>query len=251
MITLGIDLSANPKKTGVAWVDWKGERATVTNIQVGMSTDDELVEEIRRADKTGIDCPLGWPSKFIDYVTQHRDGHVTLPERPRRELCYRETDLFVTQVTGVRGLPVTADRIGSTAMRCAAILSMLAAKGYTVDRSGSGPVVEVYPAASLARWKLNHKGYKRPENVVRRGQLIAELLARARWLELGAFETACRESDDALDAVLCAVTARLASAGLCSSVPANIKTLAQTEGWIALPDIQPEDLPAKLAVQAS
>ncbi|WP_281398007.1 hypothetical protein [Actinomadura alba] len=31
------------------------------------------------ADKAGIDCPLGWPDAFVDFVTAHRAGHVVTP----------------------------------------------------------------------------------------------------------------------------------------------------------------------------
>lgn len=45
----------------------------------------------------------------------------------------------------------------------------------------------------------------------------------------------CRASDDALDAVLAAMTARAAVVGLRESIPHDALRAAETKGWIALP----------------
>ena len=60
--------------------------------------------------------------------------------------------------------------------------------------------------------------------------------AEAPWLEWapGAWE-ACVASDDALDAVLCALIARAAALGLTAPPPAEELELARAEGWIHLP----------------
>lgn len=239
MQTLGIDLAASPEKTGVAWLDWTGGEVRVTDLHVG-ATDDELLKAMSAADKTGIDCPLGWPREFVAFISKHQDDHVVieagLAADWRRRLSYRETDLHLKRtVQGIQGLSVSADRIGVTTMRCAALLSQLAAMGLPVARTGSGPVAEVYPAASLARWGFNHKGYKGTKAQARRGQLVDELLSAAPWLDLGAHEPDCRASDDALDAVLASMTARAAALGLTEPIPARAQTAAETEGWIALP----------------
>ncbi len=52
------------------------------------------------ASKSGIDCPLGWPREFIQFVSFHQDGHVEIepgavPSEWRRRLAYRVTDLHV------------------------------------------------------------------------------------------------------------------------------------------------------------
>jgi hypothetical protein len=66
----------------------------------------------------------------------------------------------VREQAGLVPLSVSADRIAHVALRCAVLLAELDASGRPVDRSGSGHVVEVYPAASLRRWGLDHPGYK-------------------------------------------------------------------------------------------
>jgi len=239
VLTLGIDLAAEPKKTGVAWVEWGQGNARVADLHVGAS-DSDLVDAMSNATKTGIDCPLGWPREFVAFIARHQDDHVAVDPRVpadwRRRLSYRVTDLHVKgTVKGIQGLSVSSDRIGATTMRCAALLSSLAAVGRTVVRTGSGPVAEVYPAASLVRWGFNHKGYKGNDGRTRRSQLVDELMSEAAWLDLGGHEESCRASDDALDAVLASMTARAAAVGLTEVIPPEALPAAVTEGWIALP----------------
>ena len=104
-------------------------------------------------------------------------------------------------------------------------------------RRSRGVVIEVYRAASLQRWGLTHHKYKGSDNRAEREGLIAALLRAAPWLELGAYADLCARSDDALDAVVAALTARAAALGL-TSTPADghQRDLAQREGWIALPE---------------
>lgn len=241
MITLGIDLAADEKKTGVARVSWFEGGAVVTDVAVG-ADDATLVDAMLQAEKTGIDCPLGWPRKFIDFIVDHRDDHVVIEADAvaqdwRRELSYRETDLWVrSKVKGIQGLSVSSDRIGVTTMRCAALMSQLASLGHPVDRAGAGPVVEVYPAASLVLWGHDHRGYKGSKGAAGRHILVDKLCANETWLDFGGFGDLCRRSDDALDAVLAALTARAAVLGHVHDVPAEKLQAAEREGWIALPN---------------
>jgi hypothetical protein len=68
---------------------------------------------------------------FIEFVTAHRDGHVSIPadvdsRRWRRTLAYRATDEAVRQLTGLIPLSAAADRIAHPAMRCVGLLVHLA-----------------------------------------------------------------------------------------------------------------------------
>lgn len=162
---MGIDLAAEPKKTGVAWLEWVQGRARVADLQLGAS-DNDLVDAMSIATKSGIDCPLGWPRKFVALITRRQNDHVVVdsgvPADWRKRISYRVTDLHVKKtVPGNQGLSVSSDRIGVTTMRCAALLSRLAAVGRSVIRTGSGPVAEVYPAASLVRWGFNPRSADR------------------------------------------------------------------------------------------
>jgi hypothetical protein len=84
---------------------------------------------------------------------------------------------------------------------------------------------------------LNHKGYERKDGRSRRSELVDELLSEATWLSLDGHEEPCRASDDALDAVFAAMTARAAGVGLTESIPPEALLAAETEGWIALPRV--------------
>lgn len=57
-----------------------------------------------------------------------------------------------------------------------------------VDRSGAGPVVELYPAASLRSWGLYRPGYKQAAKPDVLGCLVDDLRARAQWLDCGPHE---------------------------------------------------------------
>jgi predicted nuclease with RNAse H fold len=239
MLTVGVDLAAEPAGTALAVIEWSPGRARLSEVVVG-ADDAVLLDRIGRADKAGIDCPLGWPAAFVEFVSAHRDGHVTVPAGVaglvwRRRLAYRVTDGIVRTATGRWPLSVAADRIGHTAMRAAALLAALAGAGRPVDRAGTGVVVEVYPAASLRVWGLPDRGYKRTANLARLDDLVDRLTERARWLDLGPHEALCRRSDHAIDAVLAAITARCAAIGATAEPDPDQVDLARVEGWIAVP----------------
>ncbi|MEU8361248.1 DUF429 domain-containing protein [Nonomuraea sp. NPDC048882] len=243
MLTAGIDLAAEPPRTAVAWLTWSSNGAQVTRLELG-AKDDLLIEAITAATKTGIDCPFGWPVKFIDFITAHRTGHVTVPQDVpaliwRHDLTHRVTDQAVEARTGRRPLSASADRIGHTTMRCAALLSTLAAQGHPVDRRGTGAAVEVYPAATLRLWNLPHQSYKRPTEL---NVLVDRLKREAPWLDLAGHEALCRTSADATDAVICALAARAGALGLATTPPPEHSETAAAEGWIALPTTPLNDL---------
>lgn len=239
MRTVGVDLAAEPERTGVAVLDWADGRAVVDSVRLGVD-DTALLATLEDADKAGFDCPLGWPEPFVDFVVAHRAGEIAVPTGMagrdwRRHLAYRTTDAVVRASTGLVPLSVATDRIGLTAIRAAGLLAALAAAGRPVDRSGAGVVVEVYPAAALRCWGLPHRGYKRPANAAALDTLTDLLLAAMPGLDLGPSEALCRRSDDALDAVVCALVARAAALGRTGTPTAAEVSAAATEGWIAVP----------------
>ena len=80
MITAGVDLAAMPKRTALASIEWTDGRAVIKDI-ICPADDDVIVKAIEQADKTGIDCPLGWPAAFTDFVAAHHAGHVSIPTK--------------------------------------------------------------------------------------------------------------------------------------------------------------------------
>lgn len=238
MRTVGVDLSAEPRATAVAVLEWGSGSATVTGLQLG-AEDADVLAALDGVDRAALDCPLGWPEPFVEFLTAHRHGHVRVPAGVdgltwRRTLSRRTTDLACEQLTGVRPLSVAADRIAAVAMRGAGLLSALAEQGRPVDRAGGGLLVETYPAAALQRWGLPHQSYKGASNRAALGQLV-DALVRGLPLDLADHEVLCRQSDDALDAVLCALVARAAARGRVTAPPEIARSTVAAEGWIVLP----------------
>ena len=236
----------------MANVLWDGDAARVLDLRVDVG-DADLVRLIPLADKAGIDCPLGWPQAFVEFVVAHQEQRGTYPDPAltgptwRWSMAWRVTDHVVSkEVHGLRPLSVVAEKIAHPAMRAAAVLSRLPA----VDRAGGGVVVEVYPAASMRLWGLPTASYKRPKQRPALSRLVDALQVQAPWLVLGEFESLCRTSDHAFDALVAALTARAAACGATAAPLEQDRRAAEIEGWIALPTCALADLP-RLAVRTT
>jgi predicted nuclease with RNAse H fold len=235
MITLGVDLAADPKRTALCWIRWKS--GTAEAYDAGCGADDEaLLRSFKTADEVGIDAPFGWPDAFVEAVAAHHRGE-RWPTAGDKDLQYRATDREVHRLAKRWPLSVSSDRIGVTTMRAARIFSEMARLGSPVDRDGSGKLVEVYPAAALKRWGFNPEGYKGPENRGKRTRLLQEVETSTRsWLRLSdSVREQCVESDDVLDALVAALVARAAATGHCEPIPPAMVATARREGWIHLP----------------
>lgn len=237
MLTIGVDLAAEPARTALAAVEWHDGGARVRSLALGAS-DTDIVETSRGAVSVGIDCAFGWPVEFAAFVMAHTRREVAPRELAgrdwRRRMAYRETDRVAREVTGRWPLSVSTDRLGMTAMRCAELLDAFAASGEDVDRSGRGRLAEVYPAAALRLWGIETTGYKtRPEAVA---LAVGSLRRAVPWLEVPAEALALMaRSNDAFDAVVAALNARAHALGLTLPVPEAVQSTAEAEGWIALP----------------
>lgn len=242
MRTVGVDLSAGEERTALASVEWDAdsrERARVAEPSLGHS-DESLVELLAEAEWVAIDAPFGWPEPMVEALYAYcMEGHWPRPAKP--EFRYRATDLHVHDhllaEADVKLWPLSpsTDRIALTAWRLAGLREAACARsGVRFDRSGADRVLEAYPAAALALWELPRERYKASAEA--REELLATLETTAPWLdwEPGARE-ACLDSDDALDAVLCALIARAAALGLTEPSPPERQRLARAEGWIHLP----------------
>lgn len=239
MRTLGVDLAAQPVKTGACLIEW-GDRAEVVCLEVGWD-DDRIRAELDTCDKCAIDVPLGWPTGFVELLQLHASGRPWSSDglsKPR--LTHRETDRYVTEQIQKVPLSVSTDRIGVPALRAALLLSDRA-----VDRTGQGPIVEAYPAAALCRWgfdpfendgvatKLSYKGTKGREV---RERLVLKIRAETPWLVASEEQwQSCVRVDHLLDALLCSLVAQAAAVGLTDQVPSDLRIAALSEGWIALP----------------
>ena len=149
--------------------------------------------------------------------------------------CAAQTDVFVHEQLGLTPLSVSAGRIAHAALRGAVLLTKLQAARGPVDRSGSGPVAEVYPAASLRSWGLDHHGYKQQTKTDTLGRLIDHLLNQAPWLDCMTHQQPMRRSHDIFDAVIAAMTARAAALGQTLPPTEDDIATARAEGWIIIP----------------
>ena len=96
-------------------------------------------------------------------------------------------------------------------------------------RAALGLLVEAFPAGQLRHWKLPYKGYDGPDGREARATIIKAVSSRAQIP--GSLRTLCRDSADALDAVLCLFSARAAADGLAF---VDDPAAAEREGWIAV-----------------
>lgn len=232
MLTLGVDLASDPKKTGVCLLDWRSGRPVIRKTG-GRGDDDELRGLIRRADKVGIDVPLGWPADFVKAVSAWSEGK-KWPDAAKVSLRYRGTDCG----PGRPPLSVSSDRLAVPAFRAAALLSSL---DLHAQRDGRGKIVEVYPVASLRAWLKAEppSEYKRPDAAGRRARrsLLTRLL-RGLGQEPGRFaefRESCLEVHDIFDAFVAALTARAAALGLTVPPTPGQQDKARIEGWIHRP----------------
>ena len=229
MLTVGIDLAAQPKGTALCVVEWTGVEARVEECRLNVS-DADIVAVSASADKVELDVPFGWPQMFVGAVTAHSQRE-SWPHATSLALRFRRTDLYIQTATLKWPLSVSSDRIACTAFRAAALLSRMEELYGPIDRLGSGRFVEVYPRAARDRW-----------NIRSFDALIAET---EDWLRLPkAVAASCSASDDCFDALVAALVTRAAAIALCDAVPEQHMEAAGVEGWIALP--RPESL-ARLA----
>ncbi|SMF79166.1 Protein of unknown function [Streptomyces sp. Amel2xC10] len=235
MRTVGIDLSADRSKTAMSVLEWKDGVAEVGPPAV-KCTDDALIDQLtglRPGDRAGVDTPFGWPAEFVRAVGAHHaekpwPGRGQDSERYRKDrLRYRLTDRIVRDQIYPVGAPLPApfDRIGAMVARWAHLADELDRRGVHVDRTGRGPIAEVYPKASRHRWGL-----------LGGPRTMDALLAAAPWLRCDApTARAYDASEHAFDALVCSLTARAVACGLTTFPDAAEADDARTEGWIHLP----------------
>ncbi|HVW81824.1 MAG TPA: DUF429 domain-containing protein [Mycobacteriales bacterium] len=256
MITVGVDLGAEPKRTAAAMLEWEPDGVRV--IEVLTTAEDEAILDLAlQADKTGIDCPLGWSDEFVAFVNEHHAGNVLatpVDAAARVPLRYRATDLFLIEEKLGRPLSVSSDLIAVPAMRAAGLLAAMARAGIEVDRAGvTGGVAETYPAAAIRHWKLGTGRYKGAEHAETLSAMADRLRRGFRGrLDFGEHRAVIRRSDDAFDAVMCALVAKatMVYRGT-AQIPRGLIQRARREGWIHVPTCRLDELIAPVEYHPS
>lgn len=237
MVFGGIDLAADPRRTGVAQIS-NGTPTVVEMLVVG-AEDADIAAIIMGSDMSGIDVPLGWPDAFVALLADHAAHALAPPPSTgsdwRRTMAMRTTDVMVHQRTGRVPLSVSTDRIAYPALRWAGIEARLRAEGIDVPRDGSGRICEVYPAAALSCWGLPSRGYKRREQSGQRTEIIDRLSYLFPDLDWNGHRNLCIDDDNALDAVVSALMARLVADRQADPPPEAMRDVVSREGWIWLP----------------
>lgn len=237
MVFGGIDLAADPRRTGIAQIS--NGTPIVVEMLVVSAEDADIAATIASSNKSGIDVPLGWPDPFVALLADHA-AHALAPPRStgpdwRRSMAMRTTDVMVHQRTGRVPLSVSTDRIAYPALRWAGIEARLRAEGSAVPRDGSGRFCEVYPAAALSCWGLPSRGYKGRERDAQRAVIVDLLSEVFTDLDWNGHRDLCIADDNALDAVIAALMARLVAHGQAEPPPEAMRDVVSREGWIWLP----------------
>lgn len=247
MRILGIDLAAQPRTTGcVVLGPSEQERGRWSAVELdGAADDDRLVAAAREVDVIGIDTPLGWPREFVAAVVAHEQFGPWPGRVDRSPLTHRMTDHAVVAAGQGRPLSVSADRIGSPAMRGALLQHRWVTEVWRAPepRDGSGRLVETYPAASLRAWEIDATGYKRSggaaaagARAVRAGIVDQLRSALGGWLDVDSVAERSVASDHVLDGLLCCLTVVAAQAGVTTAPcdPDQVEA-GRVEGWIHVP----------------
>ena len=87
VITLGIDMSSQPKGIAACALTWEADRAVAATPCLGCD-DGMLSEMIAKSHAVGIDAPFGWPAEFAVAVGAWRGAWVcrctSVPRIPTR-----------------------------------------------------------------------------------------------------------------------------------------------------------------------
>jgi hypothetical protein len=177
-----------------------------------------------------LDAPLGWPTD-IAVIAGHSAGAPLSADR-NRMFC-RETDRFIRRQLGQQSLDVGADCIARTAHAALALLQEIRDLVAETIPLASDPelsarvsAIEVYPAATLRAHRLRFAGYKKP-NQLRERQEIVDALSSLLIMAKADLPSA---QPDVLDAVVCLLAGGDFMSG--RSMPPEQNSLCAPRGWI-------------------
>lgn len=230
VLIAGVDLASQAAQTGLAVLSADSSALRVEQLEVG-AHDNSIIEAIQQSVKTGVDVPLGWPDRFVDLVSSHHAGGPQQCADWRTEAVLRLTDRVLKDDFGLRPLSVSTDRIAYPALRWSGIEAQLQLMGIDTARDGSGRICEVYPAGFLFQHGLKHRAYKGAAGAQARKKILGSL----RLVMSDEHADLCVADDNALDAVLAAVSAHAVVTCKAYGPPEEHRQTALREGWIWMP----------------
>jgi predicted nuclease with RNAse H fold len=235
MRTLGVDLASAITNTAACVLEWDDGPPRL-GLLVGRNvSDDDIVAMAREVETTAIDAPFGWPQPFAKAIAAYRGGR-PWPRRRPEGLWLRQTDEHAMAVAGGRPpLSVSSDRIARPAERAARLLTLLGVGGRAAGRDGSDDVIEVYPAGALRCWGIATAGYKRPDGVAARTQIVEAITSDLDFVLIDEERNALVATDHAVDALVASLVARAFALGRVHRPADGELTLARVEGWLYLP----------------
>ena len=169
--------------------------------------------------------PFAKGEKLVAYGERNASLEESKPLR-RTEQFWQQQHVSVRSTLWNRSRPGAPFTVASLTL-----LAMARRPVWPWCRVAVGLLVEAFPAAQLHQWKLAHKGYSRDDQDGRsaREKILRGISPRIKIPD--DLHTACRESGDALDSVLCLFAAKAAATG---HALVDDPTAAELEGWIAV-----------------
>jgi predicted RNase H-like nuclease len=209
MRVIGLDCATDDSKIGVALGEYQAGNVLVSGVEI-CSRERPAVSVVANwlagapEALVAIDAPLGWPVSLARALRDHKAGDA-LAATPN-EMFRRETDRFVKRQIGKTPLDVGADRIARTAHAALGILGDLRNVTGAAVPLGWNPgsltgiaAIEVYPAATLVVHGFRSSGYKEPQQIDERAEIVSEL---GGVLVLPADTSHMTSNADVLDAVV-------------------------------------------------
>ena len=235
---IGIDCATESAKTGLALARYARGRVSVRMALAckGKRPEDivgEWVDEVEWPVLLAVDAPLGWPEPLTSTLIGHRAGD-PLSANPNR-MFRRTTDVHIKARLGKTPLDVGADRIARTAHAALGLLDYVRSECKTEVSLAWNPIfqgvkaIEVYPAATLIAHNLASSGYKGVDQLDQRRSIIEGL---SQTMKLDIESQVLEESPDALDAVVCVLSAYDFLEGKAVGPCGNEAGTIIKEGWI-------------------
>jgi len=261
MWTIGVDIASENSRTAICCIDWGGSGAKVVHLRVDKMTNKEIIEEIQTLRSAGqpcdigIDAPFSFPISFLNAVQAMAKGKTP----PGTTDVWRLTEQYLKSHLSIQPLSSTASLITNTVTgRCLPVRYALAGSAYTDLLGYTTRIFEVYPASALISWKVpvraekgepsykqsGSAGDKARECVLKHLFGTSTASGSGSWLHVPSpspMDLLCA-TDDAIDALVCALVAKIAGDPGRPTEPAKthpftraeLKQIKQ-EGWIHVP----------------